>query len=363
MEEKEYFINKTKRRINIFAIFGAIIFILCYFLIVIPAVEKGTYKESALLAIPLIAVAYIGIFVLVMRLLTKLAFKDKKSCDTAIVLGFLFVGILVFWFLYPAIKYTKGEEADQKYVKKTKKKKDKILIATIKAYQKAWMRQTRKQRIGKPLLIFAIVAAAIYAIYYLANNHSNVLTVILVIVFIIAYILVVRLMGGVEDIKVKHTNYDVSVGTGWLDYGEVYVTEGSSEIKDDIDINFFSLLFAIPLTFAFICGALLVGAIYLGVMVIKMFIPKKGMRTIFLHKKTAIGYDYIPGSYRFKKIMFLFNKLMYFLFGFNFVNEDFWLEGIGADYIYQYLSRENKYYLENQLAKVDKKYGCHYDLQ
>lgn len=363
MEEKEYFINKTKRRINIFVIFCAVVLALCYFLIVIPSVEEGSYKESSLFAVPLIMIGYIGIYTLVMRLLTKLAFKNKKSSDIAVLLGFLFTGILVFWFLYPAIKYTKGEEADQKYVKKARKKKDKILIATIKAYQKAWMRQTRKQRIGKPLLILAIVAVAIYALYYLGTNHSNVLTVILVIVFIIAYILVVRLMGGVEDIKVKHTTYDVSVGTGWFDYGEVYVTEGASEIKDDIDINFFSLLFAIPLTFAFICGALLVGAIYLCVMVVKMFIPKKGMKTIFLHKKTAIGYDYIPGSYNFKKIMFLFNKLMYFLFGFNFVNEDFWLDGVGADYIYKYLSRENKYYLEDQLAKVDKKYGCHYDLQ
>lgn len=312
---------------------------------------------------PLIAVAIVVIYSLIMKLLTKLAFKEKKYCMIAVVLGFLNAGVLSFWVFYPAIKCANGETEDQKYIKKRRKQKDKVLIATIKAYQKAWMRETRKQRIGKPLLIIAIVAGAVYGVYYLGTTNPNVLTLILVIAFFVAYCFVVKLMGGVEDIQVRHTDYDVSIGTGWFDYGEVTVTEGRSVVKDDIEINFFTLLLAIPFTAAAICAAILVGIAYLFVLVLKMIIPNKGMRTIFLHKKTAVGYEYIPGSDRFKKVMFLFNKLMYFLFGFNFVNEDFWLDGVGADYIYKYLSIKNKRYLDTQLEKVDRKYGCHYDLQ
>ena len=90
-----------------------------------------------------------------------------------------------------------------------------------------------------------------------------------------------------------------------------------------------------------------------------MFIPVGGKRTIFLHKRNIrIGPAYIPlAGTPFNFIFIFLNYVVGFVFRYNYVNQDFWTDGIGGSYIRENLSDRNYDYLEKLLDKIERKHG------
>ena len=369
VDSKQYYKKQTGRRILGFLLFFVIAFVVVYFLVMIPRVNDGTDAPDTLVKVPLIFFGVLAAIGLIVWLLSLLAFKNKTCCVIAMLIGWSFSGPFVFWLFHPALRFGDGLEPGEKRYrekrerrKREKVEKDFVLIDTIKAYQNAWMKQNLGKRVGGPLKVIFGVGAAVGAIIAIYTYLPKFFPWFVAILALLIWYALVSMLGGVNDVTIKKTEYNVSVGTGWLDYGEVYVNEGKSTYKDETQINWFLGIICVPLVLVAAVVIVIVAAFAVIMAVINLIFPAKGKRAIYLHKKTAIDYDYIPGPDWFKKPMFLINKLFYHLMGINFVNEDFWWDGIGPNYIYKYLSRTNKKYLEHQLEKVDQKHGWHYEL-
>ena len=157
------------------------------------------------------------------------------------------------------------------------------------------------------------------------------------------------------------TSYSVSVGQGWLDYGQVYVSETGSVTKDDYHISFLAVILAFPLTWVVLVGIFVAILAFIAVNLLRMILPFTGKRTIYLHKKTRVHPYYACGPDFLKGIVSVLNRGLGFLFRINLVSDEFWQDGVGPNYIRTYLSEKNMRLLEKKLAKVERKYGYYYD--
>lgn len=369
MDSEQFYKKQTRRRILGYILFFVVVFVALFFLVMIPRVKDGIDEPDTLVRVPLIFFGIVIAIWLILLFLSWLAFKNSTCCTIAMLIGWSFSGPLVFWIFNPALRLSKGlapgeKRERQKRERQTREKveKDYVLIDTIKAYQKAWMKQNLGKRVGGPLKVIFGVGAAVGAIFAIYTFLPGFFPWFVAIVAILIWYSLVGMLGGLEDVTIKKTEYNVSVGTGWFDYGDVYVSEGKSTYKDETQINWFLGIICVPLTPIAALIIVIAAAFAVLMAIINLIFPAKGKKAIYLHKKTAIDYDYIPGPSWFKKPMFLINKLFYHLMGINFVNEDFWWDGIGPNYIYKYLSKYNKRYLTELLEKVDEKHGWHYEL-
>ena len=357
MNYESYFRKKVDRNIRIYTWVFVLLYVLAFFLAIVKHWSEGTYSTGDVIKITLAYFGILTVMVVVAKLLAKLAFRSEgglgAACAIAGVIGFWHVILLII----PAIRYHKGEAPEDA---KEERGDRRVYRATVKAYQKAWRRQNFFARAVLPLGVLAATAAVIGGLYYLSVAFPTAFAWIMGIGFVILMFLVLAAMGGIQDVRITTTEYDVSVGEGWFDYGEVYVTERGSKTKDSTEVSFLGLVISFFVTPIVILVALALFFTWLFINLFKIVFPGNSRHVIYLHKKTAISAPYIPGPDFLKGIVFLINKFLYKVLRINLVNRDFWDDGIGPRYIESYLSERNTAYLEKLLDKVEEKYGYRY---
>lgn len=352
MDENLYYYKKKYNRfIWGFVILAIVIFIIAYIFGIHKNVENGTYTKELMMQIIFFYLLLTIGSALYYKFVGWLAFKSKGWYEVAVALTFP----LGFILMLPILKY---HNSNGDLILPTQ---DKMFKATIKAYQKAWKRQNFVSRVVLPLFYLVVAYAIVQGFILLETNYPDVILWICFAIVVIAYIFTLYLIGGVRDVTVTTTNYDISVGTGWLDYGEVYVNETGSSTKDTTDVSLFAMIIAAPLTPIILMIALIAIVIFLGVSLLRIILPFTGTRSIYLHEKTMVHPNYLMGGRYFRKLAIIINKFLRLVFKINLVNEDFWYNGVGTSYIRKYLSPKNKEYLERLLEKVDQKHGGHYD--
>ena len=154
----------------------------------------------------------------------------------------------------------------------------------------------------------------------------------------------------------------MEIGDSWFDYGQVKYYKTDSVTKDETDVSFVGLIISFMLFPFILVFGLLAIVLYVFISLLQIIIPTGGKNLIYLHKRT-IGFNpmYMPFAESFLSvIMKSVNKILGLVFSVNFVNEDFWLDGIGAEYIEKNISARNGRYLEKLLDKVENKYGYRY---
>lgn len=358
-------INTAKRKINRnIRIFMFICILICVVIFVEERCwEKNTEKLTIILG------AMIGLLIfgyLFFKFLGKLSLSSKKGCIIMIILMNLFSLVLY----YPAIQYhfNLAKDDEVRYAEETEvdenlitDRKDRIIFKkTIKAYKSVWKKQNRFRVTILPIFFILAIVGIGYLLQWLEKNNTDALGVVGTIFMLAVYLLVVALLGGFGTRLVKETEYSVSVGTGWFDYGEVKVYEGNSTIKEEFHISFSSLIAAVPLTPVAI-GVIIIGAlVFVNINILSLIIPFNGCHSIYLHKKTLVNRAYYLGPTWLNWLMHLINRLFALIFSINLVSKDFWLDGVATDYIYHYLSPKNRKLLEKKLSKIEEKYGYYY---
>ncbi len=346
---KKSFLARLKGYVTI----AALVFALVAIIFIPQHLASGTYEPMDAIMIPLIFAAMLVVIYFYLLGMGMLGFKSQTMLYIAILCT-LPLGI---YFYTPIFRYHNGGDSIMDRLAG-----DKMLRDTIKAYQKAWKRQNFKNRVIKPLLAIVLVAVAVYGFIFLSESMPDVFPWVALGILALAYFCVLTMLGGVQDVTITTTTYDVSIGKDWWDYGEVHAYETGSKTKDGTRLDPIAAVLAIPLTGVALVVAVVGLFVWITISLLGLILPLNGKHTIYLHKKTGMNPRYIPlGQYKYtKKIMLLINRLLGFLFSINLVNEDFWFEGVGTKYIRTYLSPRNTRYLEKQLAKVERKHGGYY---
>ena len=354
MEAYDYYYRRFLKRLRAFNFLAVGLYILLWITSFPKHIANGVYDIPEVIKI---SIGYFLIFFLtniVIKLIGKFAFKNLQCTIIAIVLTFP-IGLYFYW---PILMYH-NSDGDVDY-EKDKKYDNKVLKATIKAYQQAWKRQNFVKRIIVPLGYLAIAVVVFYLISYALEVESGVISVAFIILLVLAYALSIALLGGFTDVRRTYIDYDVSIGKGWFDYGEVYINETNRKTKDETDVSILSMILAIPLTPVVIMAALVGICAFIAINLLRIVIHSNSMYSIYMHKKTTVHPYYALGPKFLAKPMTLLNRLLRILFGINLVNKDFWFEGIGTNYITTYLNDKNRKYLQKKLEKVEKKYGYIY---
>ena len=351
MDDYQYFYNKSKKRINGFLVF-AIVLIVVAFAVAIYNEGFDHYDNANPLLIIGMSVAGILIYKLVFSILLAIAAKSETATIIVILLSFP-TGLFFFW---PMIRYHRGDEASDD-------EDNKVFKATVKAYQKAWGRQCFFQRVIKPLFLIGLIVGIVFGYDYLQMNNPKLLSWIGFGVLAVLFLITLYASGGVQDVRRTYDYYEGSVGTGIFDYGVVTWNKTKSVTKDETDISLGSVILSIallPLELLLIVIAVLV---FTAIQALRIVLPIGGKRTIFLHKSSIrIHPNYMPFADTFlSSVILTINRALGLVFGFNFVNKDFWFEGIGPQYICENLSRFNLRYLERMLEKIENKYGYYYN--
>lgn len=348
----EYFYNKAKKRINGFlrlCIIGCIVAM--YF--VLKYNSEGRYEdESTVIMVPIICAIGILVYILFYKGLLKLSCKSQTWAAVALLLSWP-IGLYFYW---PIIKMHRGD-VPKKY------SDDKVLKDTVRAYQKAWNRQCFVQRVGIPLLLAGALFAIVMGFDYVSQAFPKAFETGSIIVIILAYIFTIYLIGGVREVRRTTDYYNVEIGTGIFDYGEVKFNKYDSKTRDETDVSGWAMLIALPLTpFVIVLFIVLVFA-YVFLQVIRILFPTGGRRSIYLHKrKLGVNPAYMPCADGFLNVVFiLINKILGLIFRVNLVNDDFWYDGVGPSYILQNLSNRNIRFLEKELEKVERKHGYYYN--
>lgn len=351
MSDLEYFTKKARQRINLLLYLCLIVIVVCFF-VSLKRDAEGFYDQEGTPWIILIAGA-IGtvVYLIVFNILLKLASISQTWTAVVIVLT-LPMGLFYFW---PMIKYHRGDSYDDIV-------DDRVFKATVKAYQKAWARQCWFQRIGIPILLVAALYGIYQLIIYFEATNPNVLMWIGIIVCVILFLFTLYLIGGVRDVRRTYDTYEASVGTTMFDYGEVTWHKTNSVTKDETDISLVAVIISIaliPIEAMLVVALILV---FVLVQVIRMLLPVGGRHSIYLHKrKIGINPMYMPFSESFLNVIMMYiNRALGLIFSINIVNDDFWTDGVGPNYICENLSNRNMQYLEKLLEKVENKYGYYH---
>ena len=352
-EDLNYFYNKAKGRINGYLWICIIGSIIAEFF-VIKYNAEGRYDDSyTVLLVPVICFGFIVLYNIVLKGLLRLSCKSQTWATLGILLSWP-MGLFFYW---PMLRYHRGDTAGNGGYT------DKAFKLTVRAYQKAWARQCFAQRVLYPLVLLVALIAAFLGFEQLLMSNSDASLWICGIIMLVAYGATIYLIGGVRDVTVTTDYYNVEIGTGIFDYGEVKMNKSHSTTKDDTDVSFLAMIIAIPLTPVLIMGVLIIVCSYVFLQVIRIFFPTGGRRSIYLHKrKLGVHPAYIPGSEGLLNVIFIvINKILGLIFRVNLVNDDFWLDGMGPKYILEHLSRRNVCFLEKELDKVERKCGYIYN--
>ncbi len=358
-------INTAKRKINRNI---RILMFICTLICVVMFVEERYWKNNTenLIIILSAMIGWLIFGYLFFKFFGKISLKSKKGC----IIMIIFMNLFALVLYYPAIQYqfnlAKDDEvgyAEETEVNEnliTDRKERKIFKKTIKAYKSVWKKQNRFRTTILPILFILAIVGIAYLLKLLEENNEDALMVIGTLFLLAVYLLVVALLGGFGTRLVKETEYSVSVGTGWLDYGEVNVYEGNSTIKEEFHVSIGSLIAAVPLTPVAIMVIFIGVLVFVNINILSLIIPFNGCHSIYLHKKTLVNRAYYLGPTWLNWLMHLINKLFALIFSINLVSKDFWLDGVATDYIYHYLSPKNRKLLEKKLNKIEKKYGYYY---
>lgn len=352
-EYMQYYYKKSKGRVNfllLLCVIGSVVAM--YF--TIKNAELGKYEDENMPMI-ILALCIAGIVLGALFYRGLLAICTKSMGWTIFAIVFTFPVGLIFYF--PMIKYHNGDVP-----RKFREGNDKVFKATVRAYQKAWARQNFFKRICVPILLAVGVYALVKGLIFAYENYPTETKWVQFGIAAIMVILTLYLIGGVQDVRRTYDTYEASVGTGWLDYGEVTWHKTNSVTKDETDVSFVGLIIAIFLL-PFEIMLIAIGVvIYIGFSLLKIIIPAGGKRIIYLHKrKIRINPAYMPMSESFLNVVFaVLNSALAFIFSINIVNDDFWFDGIGPDYIEKNISDRNRRYLEKLLDRVERKYGYYY---
>lgn len=357
MEAELYFRRKVRRNVGIFIGQFVIVYAFVYFLALRKHIENGVYTSTEALGITLgYAAILLGTWLLC-KLFSSIAFRSKNAFITMMVI-YLVLGMWpILLLMIPIWQYHNNFEASDAEAARQDRR---VFRATVKAYQKAWRRQHYRARVVLPLVVLVITAAVIGGLYLLYLLNETVFAWVIFIAFLVLAVTMLGAFGGIRDVRITTKEYDVSIGTGWLDYGEVYVSERSSKTRDDTQISFVGLAICLVLTPFVVFAALLMLLVWLVINLIKIVFPVNSYMAFFMHKKTAIHKHYVLGPSFLKGIMFTINKFFMAVFKINLVSREFWEDGIGPNYIEEYISPKNERYLDKLLDKVERKYGYRY---
>ena len=352
----KYYYKKSKGRIN-FLLFLCVIGTVVAMYFTVKNAELGKYEEENMPMIILgLCIGGIILGAAFYRGLLALATKSMGWTIFAIVLTFP-AGL---FFYLPMVGYHNGS-VPLKYRGKVDPD-DKVFKATVRAYQKAWNRQNFFKRVGIPLLVVAGLYFGYQAAIFCWENFNNETKIAQWILIGIIVLLTLYAIGGVQDVRRTYDTYEASVGQTWLDYGEVTWHKTNSVTKDETDVSFLGLIISFALLPFIVMLFVLAVVLYLLISFLQIIIPTGGKRLIYLHKRTIrFNPMYMPFADSFLSVVMAFvNKLLGLVFSVNFVNEDFWLDGVGAEYIERNISERNGRYLEKLLDKVENKYGYRY---
>lgn len=354
MDAYNYFNKKFKSRLKIFNFLAIITYVIVFFTAVTKHIENGVYDIPEVFKITLL---YFGILIgtnIYIKILGKLAFKSNQWLIIVILLTFP-TGLYFYW---PILTYHNAD-GNINYVKE-KREDNKVLRATIKAYQQVWKKQNFVKRILVPLGYLLVAVGIVSLISLLMDVAPSVVRIGFIIILILAYVFSIALLGGFTDVRRTYVKYDMEVGQGWFDYGEVKFYEVDRKTKDETDVSFIAMIIAVPLT-PIVIMAVLIGIVaFLAINLIRVVIHSNGMYSIYLHKKTMVHPRYAFGPAFLSPVMTFINRMLRFLFGINLVNKDFWFDGIAANYITSYLTEKNQKLLEKKLSKIEEKYGYYY---
>ena len=315
-ENYSYFYKKAKDRINGF-LWICIIGSLIAEFFVIKYNAEGRYDDSStVILVPLVCVGFILLYNIVLKGLLKLSCKSQTWATLGIVLAWP-MGLYFYW---PMLRYHRGDEpGNGDYT-------DKAFKLTVKAYQKAWARQCFVQRVLYPIVLFVALIVGFIGLTELLASNSDASLWICGIILFLAYGATIYLIGGVRDVTRTTDYYNVEIGTGFLDYGEVKLHKSHSVTKDDTDVSIVAMIIAIPLTpvLIMLCIILICGYVFLQVL--RIFFPTGGRRSIYLNKrKMGVHPAYMPGSEGLLNVVFvLINKILGLIFRVNLVTDDFW---------------------------------------
>lgn len=351
MDDLQYFSKKTQERVNLLLYLCLIVIVVCFFVSIKRDAEGFYDQEGTPVIIAVAGVVGSLLYLLFFKILIKLASISDKWTLFVIIMTFP----LGIWYFYPMIKYHRGDTYNDIV-------DNKVFKATVRAYQKAWARQCVFQRVGIPLLCVAALAGIIMGIDYLQMNYPDAMGWIGLIFFGILFLFTLYLIGGVREVRRTYDTYTAEVGTSMFDYGQVKWYKTDSVTKDETDISLVAVIVSIALLPFETMLLVAVVFLFVALQVIRMILPIGGKRTIYLHKrKMGIHPMYMPFSESFLNVIIMYiNRILGAVLSFNFVNDDFWTDGVGPNYICSNLSRRNERYLEKLLEKVERKHGYYH---
>lgn len=350
MDDLQYFSKKARKRINALLLLCVIVIVVCFFVSLKRDAEGFYDQEGTPMIIAIAGTVGVLIYLVVFAILLKLA-SISQGWTIAIMLFTFPIGI---WYFWPMIRYHRGDSYNDIV-------DDKVFKATVKAYQKAWNRQCVFQRVGVPLLMVAGLVGIIMLFDYL-QTQPEVMKWVGIIFLGILFLFTLYLIGGVRDVRRTYDTYTASVGQTMFDYGEITWHKTDSVTKDETEISFVAVIIAIALIPVEIIAIVVLVLAFVFLQVLKMIIPTTNKRMIYLHKrKIGINPMYMPCAENFLNVVFIYiNRLLGLVLSINIVNDDFWTDGVGPNYICSNLSNRNADYLEKLLDKVERKYGYYH---
>ncbi|MBR7181749.1 MAG: hypothetical protein IKD28_03080, partial [Clostridia bacterium] len=318
-ENRAYYHKKVVLRMRMYALLYILAYVIVFF------IRKANYNlrdtEEELKIAGLFFAILAGTYLLLM-FFRWIGFMGKPGMVLAL-LSFFPISLIFFW---PIVKYHNGGEG-------ILPERDRVFDATVKAYQKVWKKQCFAQRVLLPLLYIGIIALVGWLISFISTNFPDAFIWVALFIVVCVYMLTLAMLGGITPVQKTTTSYSVSVGQGWLDYGQVYVSETGSVTKDDYHISFLAVILAFPLTWVVLVGIFVAILAFIAVNLLRMILPFTGKRTIYLHKKTRVHPYYACGPDFLKGIVNGLNRGLGFLFRINLVSDEFWQDGVGPNYI------------------------------
>ncbi len=351
-----YFVKKCRKRGLVFIILTLIMGALLLFLIINNS-TKGVYNSEDTWKLIGLVVGMVAYYILSIVVGIWLCSKSKIVTIIALVLTLPF-GLFIF---YPLLNY--HNDVTQSDIDERNEDR-KVFKLTVRAYQKAWARQHYKERYIYPILLVAGVIVAFVGFFHLMIAFPTVMGWIILGALVLLVMVLVALMGGISTFTRRIDYYDVSVGEGFFDYGEVYLNHTDTKYKDETKVSILAVILAIFLIPFVVIGGFILLLLFLVIEVISIIIPPGSAKTIYLKNRNhGIHPDYVPlgNTPIIGKLVMLFNRLIGKVFSKNLVNKDYWLDGRGPQYIYENLSDRNLDYLYDLLDKIDEKYGYHYN--
>lgn len=360
MDKLEFYKKKFNQALALHFFGWLIVFAILGILLFPGQIERGEIEPEKLLEIiPVFIGLDLGI-TLLYKIMGSIAFKTESVLSVCFIIAFPLgvVGMLVF---IPIYKYYNVAQ----YIAPLKEglRERRILNKSIKAYQSVWKRQNFFKMIIIPLLLLIPIAAVIGAIVAFCIFYPGIAEYAIPGALVVYYLIVATKMGGFRDIEVTKTTYGVSIGDGWLDYGDIKLTKMDEKTKSDMDFDIFAFLLAIPASIFILIAFVICLALFTALLILRIifpFLPFGGKHSIFLSRKTFVDIDYCMGPSFLKKPFFVLNRFLYKTMRINLVCRDFWRDDVGQNYIETQLSERNQRVLDRKLRRIEKRFGHHY---